>query len=828
MPIFNPYSSKLPVTEIIPDVQKHFEENNTLILSAPPGAGKSTLLPLALLNESWLGNKKIIVLEPRRLAASSIAWRMAELLGEQVGNTVGYRIRFDNKISRNTRLEVVTEGILTRMLQNDNALEDVGLIIFDEFHERSIHADTALALSREMQEVLRPDLRLLVMSATLDMPRLASMLKARVVESKGRMFPVEIIYTGEHDIRQIAEACARTIAKAVKEKEGDLLVFLPGQGEIRKCAELLTQLTGGFAIYSLYGQLSHAEQQAALLPDPHGKRKIVLATSIAETSLTIEGIKIVVDSGLSRKAAFDPGTGLSGLKTGRVSIDSADQRAGRAGRLSEGTCYRMWSAATHQRLAEYRTPEILDSDLAPLVLDLLEWGISDVNSLCWLNNPPAGAVSSAKELLSSLGAIEDRKITAHGKKIHALPCHPRLANMLIHAEQKGKLGLATDIAALLEERDPLDRLSAGADLNDRVEQLRRYRKDAGRDRRWEKIEKAAAAYRKLFGIAADNAATDPYVAGLLLASAYPERIASAKEAKAGLFTLANGQTAVLDREDHLSRQPWLAIAALDAQKGQGKVFLAAPLNPKDLLHLAEEIQNIRWDSRKGQLLTSSDLRIGAIVLQSKAIAAPDSQLVENALSEAVKNDGESLLDFNERVEQWQNRVLSLRAWNPEQRWPDVSTPALLQDNKSWLAPYLSQVRKAEDFRKINLLDVLQHSLNFEQQKLLNQLAPANITVPSGSEIKLSYSPYGDAPVLAVRLQEVFGLLDTPRVNGGKQNVVMHLLSPGYKPVQVTSDLHSFWENAYFEVRKELKRRYPKHSWPENPLEAEAVRGVKRR
>jgi ATP-dependent helicase HrpB len=825
---FNPYNHNLPITETIPDVQKHLQNTNTLILTAPPGAGKSTILPLALLDQPWLQNKKIIVLEPRRLAASTIAYRMADLLNQQPGQTIGYRIRFENKISRHTKIEVVTEGILTRMLHSDNALEDVGLIIFDEFHERSIHADIALALSREVQQILRPDLRILIMSATLDVPQLAEMLKAPIVESKGKMYPVDIIYTNEQDIQQLPELSARTIARAVKEQEGDLLAFLPGQAEIRKTAEILNRTLSSFAIHSLYGQLSHAEQQAALMPDPHGRRKIVLATSIAETSLTIEGIKIVVDSGFTRKQPFNPGNGLSALKTVQVSIDSADQRAGRAGRLSPGTCYRMWSAATQQRLAPYRTPEILDSDLTPLLLDLLEWGIADTNTLCWLNNPPANAINSAKELLQALGAISESKITDHGKQIHRLPCHPRLANMLITAQQSGKLALATDVAALLEERDPLDRQTSGADLNLRIEQLRRYRSEGQRDRKWEKIEKTAAAYRKLFSIAPDNKAADHFATGLLLAYAYPERIASAKDTSNGLFQLANGQTASLNKEDDLAHEPWLSIAQLDAQKGQGKVFLAAPLNPKDLIHLATETQNIRWDSRKQQLLATTDLRIGSIVLQSKALANPDPQQLEHIISETIKTEGQQLLNLSPQLEQWQNRVLSLRIWNPEQNWPDVSTQSLLVNNKTWLGPYFSTLRKAEDFKKIDLADILQHATLYEQQIQLNQLAPPAITVPSGSSIPLSYSAYGEAPILAVRLQELFGMLDTPSVNQGTTKVVIHLLSPGYKPVQVTTDLRSFWQNTYFEVRKELKRRYPKHSWPENPLEAEAVRGVKRK
>lgn len=824
---FDPFAIPLPVTEIIPEVRQILAGHPTLLVSAPPGAGKSTLLPLALLDEPWLEDRKILVLEPRRLAAISISSRMAELLGEEVGNTVGYRIRFENRTSRQTRIEVVTEGILTRMLHHDNALEDVGLILFDEFHERSIHADISLALSREVQDVLRPDLRLVVMSATLDLAPLAGMLHAPVVESQGRLHPVEVIYTGHSDVRELPGECSRTILKALREHPGDVLAFLPGQAEIRKCHELLKRQRE-VMICPLYGQLSYAEQQAALVPDPGGRRKVVLATSIAETSLTIEGVRIVVDSGYTRKPVFNPGTGLSGLKTVRISLDSADQRAGRAGRLSSGVCYRMWSAATHSRLEPYRTPEILDSDLGPLVLDLLEWGIHDVSSLCWLNEPPAAALASAKDILTSLGAVDGDRLTPHGKRIHRLPCHPRLANMLILAENAGTLPLATDVAALLEERDPLDRTVTGADLNLRIEMLRRYRASGNGDKRLARIEKAAAAYRKLFGVSAENTVHDPFAAGALVASAYPERIARARIPGDGNFRLANGQTGLLSQSDDLAHEAWLAVAQLDSQKGQGAIFLAAPLNPADVTHLAEESQSIRWDSRKGQLQMTSDLRIGSLVLESRPLEQPDPELRDAAIADAVRSEGRTLLNFSSELEAWQNRALALRQWNPEQDWPDVSTDALLQNNEAWLAPYYGQLRKADDFRKLDLRVVLQHYLGYDNQQLLDRLAPAELPVPSGSSIRIRYQPGGEDPVMAVRLQEVFGMMDTPKVNGGTKNVVLHLLSPGFKPVQVTSDLRSFWQNTYFEVRKELKRRYPKHAWPEDPLQAEAVRGVRRK
>ncbi|TQM52151.1 ATP-dependent helicase HrpB [Arcticibacter tournemirensis] len=824
---FDPYKTGLPVTEIIPSVSSSLATNNTLIISAPPGAGKSTVLPLALLQEPWLKDKKMIILEPRRLAAGTIANRMASLLGEQPGQTVGYRIRFENKTSFQTRIEVVTEGILTRMLHSDNALEDIGLVIFDEFHERSIHADIALALCRETQQVLRPDMRIVVMSATLDIPRLAGLLEAPVVESKGSMYPVDVIYTGEQDLQQLPEVCARTVVRAIAEREGDVLVFLPGQGEIRKCEALLKRQLRDIGIHPLYGQLSFAEQNAAIMPDPSGKRKVVLATSIAETSLTIEGIKIVVDSGLGRSQAFDPKSGLSGLKTSQISVDSADQRSGRAGRLSPGTCYRMWSLATQERMAPYRTPEILEADLASLVLDMVQWGVKDILQLTWLTPPPAAALARANEILHELNALKDNKITPHGKRIHALPCHPRIAHMLAMASGTENLALATDLAALLEERDPLEK-EGNIDINLRVEALRRHRQERRKERRMDNIEKIASSYRRLFRVDEDNRTNDPYATGLLLSYAYPERIACARPGHTGQFQLANGKTAAVSTEDDLAHEHWLAVAQLDARKGIGKIFLAAPVNANDLVDIASESDTVLWDTRKGGIVATRDLRIGSIVLQSRQMMSPDQELVIEAVSEALKAEGEGLLNFTEETEQWQNRVMSLRLWRPEENWPDVSTAALLENNKRWLSSYLPQVKKTEDLKRINLVQVLQQSLPYEMQVTLDHLAPSSIRVPSGSQVKLKYHADGALPVLAVRLQEVFGMLDTPKINEGRQGVVLHLLSPGFKPVQVTSDLRSFWENAYFEVRKELKRRYPKHSWPEEPLKAEAVSGVRRK
>lgn len=818
---FNPYLINLPVTEIIDSVKQHLAQSNTLIVNAPPGAGKSTLLPLALLNEPWLEGKKIIMLEPRRLAAKTIAHRMADLWGDTVGQTIGYRIRFENRVTSTTRLEVVTEGILTRMLHTDNALEGVGMVIFDEFHERSIHADVAMALCREAQQVLRPDLRIMVMSATLNMPQLTQLLNAPVAQSQGKQYPVEVIYSGGQDERLLPEMTARIIVKAINENDGDALVFLPGEGDIRKCAELLKNDLVDFAIHPLYGILPQSEQYKAIMPNKNGKRKIVLATSIAETSLTIEGIKIVVDTGFGKISRFDAKSGLSRLETVQISKDSADQRAGRAGRLSSGVCYRMWTKATHERLTEHRIPEIMEADLATLVLDMAMWGVTDIMQLTWLTAPPKANVLQANETLHQLGALENGKITAHGKQIHQMACHPRIAHMLLLAQNNQNKQLACDIAAILEERDPLPKES-GIDLNLRIEALRRGRINNALGNKFTRIEKVADQYRNLLGVKMGNGAVDAYETGLLLAYAYPERIAFARRGNNAQFQLANGKYAVAGHRDALADEPWLAVAHIDTRDGLGKIFMASPLNPKDLLPMVKEQEIITWDTRKGGLVATKDLRIGSIVLQSKPLPAPSAEFLVDAICNALKTEGESLLNFDETMQQLQNRMMSLRKWNAQDGWPEVSTTSLLANTKTWLAPFLNNIKKPEDLKKVNLAQALQSSLSWEQQQALELLAPQKITVPSGSHITIQYLPYGEVPVLSVRLQEVFGMAETPTINNGKTALVLHLLSPGYKPVQVTSDLKSFWNNTYFEVKSELKRRYPKHAWPDDPWAEPAV------
>jgi ATP-dependent helicase HrpB len=844
---FDYKNTQLPVAEIIPEVQQKLKEHTTVIIGAPPGAGKSTLLPLCLFEETFLAGKKIIMLEPRRLAARSIAMRMAELLNEEVGQTVGYRIRFENRVSAQTKIEVVTEGILTRMLQSDNALEQVGLVIFDEFHERNLQADLALALCREAQQVLRPDLRIMIMSATLNIPQLQSLLNAPVIESKGRQYPVDVIYTNDADEYLLPELVAQTIARAVKEHDGDVLAFLPGEGEIRKCEEILnTQLLNlkservtsssvilsgvegrlegsrsTISIHPLYGMLPHNEQYAAIMPNKQGKRKIVLATSIAETSLTIEGISIVVDSGFGRRSRFDPASGLSRLETLRISKDAADQRAGRAGRLSAGVCYRMWTKATQERMAEHRVPEMMEADLCALVLELSKWGTEDINNLCWLTLPPKNNLQQAYDTLQQIGALEQTKITEHGKQVHQLACHPRIAHMLLLAETTAMKALGCDIAGILEERDPLPK-DSGIDLNIRIEALRRARSHNAFTNKWKRIEKNAASYRKLLNLEADNSYVDAYETGLLLAYAYPERIASAKPGNNAQFQLANGKIAAAGHKDDLAHEAWLAVANMDLRDGLGKIFMAAPLNPKDLIHLVKEKQNISWDTRKGGLIASNELKIGSIVLKSNPIKNPDSELVIEAICNAIKTEGESLLEFTDAFTQLQHRIGSLAQWHPDEQWPQTNTTYLLQNAKEWLGPYVKDIRKVEELKRLDVYEALLHSLTWEQQQLLEQLAPAKLEVPSGSKIRIEYFANGSQPIIAVRLQEVFGMTDTPTLNKGTIKTVLHLLSPGYKPVQVTTDLKSFWNNTYHEVKKELQRRYPKHAWPDDPWSAAAV------
>ena len=827
-----------PINEIIPLLKTTLEKEPVIILQAPPGAGKSTVLPIQLLNEKWLGDKKIIMLEPRRLATRSVANRMASLLNESIGEKIGYRIRFENKISKNTKIEVVTEGILTRMLQNDNALDNVGLIIFDEFHERSLNADLALALCYQVQQVLRNDLRILIMSATLDGAKLSSLLNnAPILTSEGRQYPVSIQYLNTDDKIYLHVRMANAIKKALRENSGDILAFLPGAGEILRTQQMLEEDNLEISVQPLYGDLSQQKQQEAILAHPQGKRKVVLATSIAETSLTIEGITVVIDSGFARSPRFDIQTGLSRLETIKVTKDAADQRTGRAGRLGPGTCYRLWSEGSHIHLLPNRKPEILEADLAPLMLELGQWGIQNINELLWLTPPPIAAVSQAKELLTQLGALQNNKITARGKEMLQMPTHPRLAHMLIEAAHFEKnnpkenfKALATDIASILEERDPLSK-ETGADLSLRIELLRKFRtgERVNADKKvLDRIERLAQSWRKLLKIEPDNSAPDVFKIGKLLATAYPERIAKRID-KTGLrYRLANGRIVKLNETDALAKEEWLAVAHLDAGANEGKIFLAAAFDSNDLFELAEERQSVSWDKQRGMVVGVIEKRVGNLILETKALEKIDDAQRIQVICNVIRENGLKILNWSDRQEDLQARILSLRAWRTNDNWPDISNEHLLETLEEWLSPYLLKTNKLTELQKLDFTQILHSILPWELSQKLDKLAPSKMEVPTGSMIKLSYFNDGSKIEMAVRLQEVFGLFETPTVNEGKNKILLHLLSPGYKPVQITQDLKSFWEKTYFEVRKELLSRYPKHHWPENPLTAEAMRGPKKR
>ena len=810
--------SHLPAYSIAEEVNKALGNHSSVVITAPPGAGKSTVLPLIIL-EGMKG--KGIVLEPRRLAARQIAERMASLLDESVGETVGYRMRFETKVSPRTRLEVLTEGILTRMLVSDPTLDGVDFVIFDEFHERSLASDTAFALVREAQNMIRPDLKIIIMSATIDASSICTVLGAKLIESEGRMFPVTPIYIApEHDIPTTDEV-ARLIIRAQREQDGDILVFLPGEAEIRRVAEALPNDS---TIMPLYSRLSPSEQRAAIAPSPNGKRKTVLASSIAETSLTIEGVRVVIDSGLCRTMVFDKRNGMSHLETVRISRDMATQRMGRAGRLSEGVCYRMWAQSAEHGMQECRRPEILDADLSSLVLDITAWGANDIEALPWLTLPPRGNVYQAQALLESLGAIRNGSITELGKRMSRIPCHPRISRILV-ADDNLK-SLACDIAALLEEKDPLSHLTDDSDIFTRITNLRQARAN-GNLGHWSRIARISSEYCRMAHCKEDNNIPSQDEIGTLLALAYPERVGMALSTP-GHFRLSSGDNAQVDINDTLSASKWIAVASLNA--ASGRIFLASPISKEALLLLSYNHTTVQWDSRTERIIAQCQKRIGNLVIDSQDIQSPDRGQIIEAVCKAVAKSGVSLLDFSDSVTALQRRIETVRNWHPELSLPDTSTEHLLATADEWLPFYLEQVSGTIDKKTLRSLDlsaIILGMLTYEQQLSLDRLAPTHITVPTGSRIRIDYRQGAEAPVVSVRLQECFGLTDTPTVNDGKQPLLMELLSPGFKPVQLTKDLRSFWQETYFEVRKELRRRYPKHSWPDDPLTAPATRTIQR-
>jgi ATP-dependent helicase HrpB len=834
-----------PIMPLLPAVVEALASAGVAVLEAPPGAGKTTRVPLALLDAPWLDGGRIIMLEPRRLAARAAAGYMASLLGESAGGTVGYRVRNDTRVGRGTRIEVVTEGVLTRMLQADPSLDGVGVLVFDEFHERSVHADLGLALALQARLLLRPELRLLVMSATLDGRPVARLLGgAPVLTSEGRAWPVETHYAAQRPERHVEPAVSRAVLAAVRSGPGDVLVFLPGAAEIARVQALLENepLPAGTRVLPLFGNLPQSAQDAAIAPSPPGARKIVLATAIAETSLTIEGVRIVVDSGLMRVPRFSPRIGMTRLETVPVTRASADQRRGRAGRLGPGVCYRLWSEHDHAGLAAHGVPEILETDLTPLALELAAWGVHDPAELQWLDPPPAGAFAQAGELLRELGAVDGAgTITPHGLAIAALPLHPRLAHMLIVAGGMNAGGLACDIAALLAERDVLRAPPGGApdpDLRLRLDALRARGMPAAVgglivDRgalataRRDAAELRTRLARTGVRTGGDGGGAGDVDAGALVALAYPDRIGQRRSGGRGRFLLRNGRGATIDGALPLAGESFIAAAELEGRGRESRVYLAAPLERADLDRLfAEDTiteRVIEWDDAAGAVRARRVTRLGAIVLGDAALTDASDEELAAALMAGVRRHGLDALPWSETAVRLRARLAFLHAHDGS--WPDVSDAALLESLEAWLAPAASGARSRDDLRRVDLAAALAGVLDWRQRARLDELAPTHVEVPSGSRIAIGYDDPA-SPTLAARLQELFGMHETPRVGNGVP-LTIHLLSPARRPVQVTRDLASFWSTTYFDVKKDLKGRYPKHYWPDDPLTAEATRRTRR-
>jgi ATP-dependent helicase HrpB len=840
--------SGLPIDAALPALSAALARHGVAVLQAPAGAGKSTVVPLVLLDEPWAKHKRLVMLEPRRLATRAVANRMAFTLGENVGKTVGYRMRLDSRISRATRIEVVTEGVLTRMLQDDPALENTALVIFDEFHERSLQADLGLALLLDARANLAPAIKVLVMSATLEAERVAAMLCAPVVATAGRMFPVEARYVGRGapplpGMRSAAQASperliAQLVQRALLEENGDVLVFLPGAGEIRRVQALLESagLASAVRVRPLFGDLSGAAQDAALAISPPGTRKIVLATNIAETSLTIEGVRIVVDSGLVRRAVFDPTTGMSRLETQRISRASAEQRQGRAGRLSPGVCYRAWSADAQRSLAPFTPPEILDADLAPLALELAAWGARDAAQLKWLDAPPAAMLASSRDLLENLAAIDAAgRITSHGREMGSLSVHPRLAHMLLCSRVLSLVPLAALLAAVLSERD-LVRSAPGArdtDIRSRLDIM--MGDDGSCDADRAALQRARYAARTLARqLGVDSKKTvDPSHTGLLLAFAYPDRIGRRRVGSAARYTLSNGRGAFFAKAGSISDKEFIVAVDLDDRDRDARILLAAPLEKRDITqHFAERLVSteiIEWNAREEAVIARRVLRLDALTLEEQALDPVPADAMLTAMLTGVRALGLEALPWERESRDLQARIQFVRglARADTRSWPLVDDAALTASIETWLAPWLDGMTRREHLVRLPLAQALRALLPWEERRKLDELAPSHLTAPTGSQLPIDYLDEG-GPSVAVRLQEVFGLEETPCIGGGAVRVTFKLLSPAQRPVQITRDLAGFWHGSYADVRKLLRGRYPKHYWPENPLGAAPTRGVRRK
>ncbi len=830
----------LPITDVLPQLQALLIHNSVALLTAEPGAGKTTKVPLALVGEPWLQDKKIIMLEPRRLAARAAATYMARLLGESVGATVGYRTRLDTKIGSNTKIEVVTEGILTRILQHDPSLKEYGLVIFDEFHERSIQGDLGLALAFQTQTLFRADLRLLIMSATLDTQTLSQELKqAPMLTCEGKMFPIETRYIGSIEQKAFPQQIAKTIKNLLNTEIGNMLVFLPGASEIHRVERQLITFTlpEHTLITPLYGNLSPQAQDQAILPPPPGWRKVVLSSNIAETSLTIEGIRVVLDTGLTRVSRFDPRSGMSRLTTITISQASAEQRRGRAGRLEPGLCVRCWLESTNRTLTRRTPPEILDTDLTSLALELAVWGIQDPTELSWIDPPPTGAFAQARQFLQFLGALNPTNgVTEHGRKMAHLPLHPRLAHMVLQGIKKQFGALACDLAAVLSERDLLKGTGHQdqADLRSSMEAYYQYRQDRTGPQLVQRISQASQLWQKKLGIAPDSVNPQQHIdrIGILLAKAYPDRIAQQQADDRRQYKLANGRLARFPYPHPLEHHEYLVITDLDGKQPLSHIYKASPISREDLFNdcaaLLQTHECVEWNATSQSVIARQEERLGELVLEECRLSQPNTELILATLLIGIRDNALACLPWTKTLHNWQARVQFLRrTMEPEVEWPDVSDNALLKTLETWLAPYLLGISSFAQLKKFDLTWPLHALLSREQRGTIDTLAPTHFTAPTGSHIVIDYST-GDLPILAVRLQEVFGMTKTPTIANGKVAVLIHLLSPARRPVQVTQDLTSFWKTGYVEVKKELKGRYPKHSWPDNPLEAIPSRRIKQK
>ena len=838
--------NRLPIDDILPVLLESVRIHQSIILHAPPGAGKTTRVPLALLEAMQSTAGRIIMLEPRRIAAVSAARWMASTLGEEVGQTVGYSIRFESCISQATRIEVVTEGILTRRIQNDPGLDGVALVIFDEFHERSIHADLGLVLCREVQQ-LRGDLKILVMSATLDIQSLSRLLdNAPVIGSEGRSFAVALHYLDDSGHARLAHKMAAAVLRALNETVGDILAFLPGSGEIRACATQLAEsgvAQRNIMVCQLYGDLPIAEQQSVI--QAGAQRKVVLATSIAETSLTIEGVRTVIDCGVSRRLQYDPGNGLNRLVTVRESRSSAEQRAGRAGRTAPGVCYRLYTEHTLHAMAPHTPPEIVVTDLSQLLLELAAWGVTDPQQLGWLDAPPAAALESARRLLVELDLFDDAgRISNRGREVVRMPLHPRLGRLLLRSRELRCPGLGCQIAALLSERDLFRTLAGNAplrisssDITDRLDALKSWRASGRNDRSMDlpavkNVERVVRQLERLLKVSSADkeecVCDDDRIPRLLLA-AYPDRLAR-RRASGGGYLLANGRGARISDRSAVRTAEYLVAPELDAgNEAEAIVHLAAEI-PESVIreeragHIRRETV-VSWDDREERVIARRLERLGSIQLAVQSVVPTAAQTVPAVIG-ALRTSGMGLLTMNDAFRQFQGRLLLLRSSFPEREWPDVSDAVLSETLETWLAPYLEGVTSAKRIAQLDIADILRQGLDYRRQRELDELAPTHLSVPSGSRIRIDYS--GESPVLAVKLQELFGLAAGPTVCSGRISVLLHLLSPAGRPIQVTRDLRGFWDGSYQQVKKELKGRYPKHPWPDDPWSAVPTRRLKPR